>query len=194
MKICRSILGNWRMNKWFWPAIILFRHSKILQVLFFPSLKYPCGDIYFMNTGSTRAKWDKVNQSEQVLINLKMLLSCFQDLGTNLGLLMWDESSKLHYFIDFWHSLRWRPWMLLLTKSNFFKFIIKMIIHIQMLVFLLLYKILSDCHYVDEINDLLNAFRWKKIMNTHYIQVVMLRSQRCIYACWHHRSFKVTAE
>ena len=25
-----------------------------------------------------------------------------------------------------------------------------------------LYKILSDCHYVDEINDLLNAFRWKK--------------------------------
>ena len=27
---------------------------------------------------------------------------------------------------------------------------------------LLLYKILSDCHFVDEINDLLNAFRWKK--------------------------------
>ena len=26
----------------------------------------------------------------------------------------------------------------------------------------LLYKILSDCHYADEINDLLNAFRWKK--------------------------------
>ena len=25
-----------------------------------------------------------------------------------------------------------------------------------------LYKILSDCHYVDEINDLLNAFRWQK--------------------------------
>ena len=40
---------------------------------------------------------------------------------------MWDESSQIHFFIDFWHSSFWRLWrtgMLLLTKlkghrSNF---------------------------------------------------------------------------
>ena len=43
------------------------------------------------------------------------------------SLLMWDGSSKIHFFIDFWHPLSWRQWrtgMLLLTKlkghwSNF---------------------------------------------------------------------------
>ena len=37
------------------------------------------------------------------------------------GLSMWNGSSKIHYFIDFWHSLccrLWRPWMILLTKSK----------------------------------------------------------------------------
>jgi hypothetical protein len=24
------------------------------------------------------------------------------------GLLMWDGSSKIHYFIDFWHTFSWR--------------------------------------------------------------------------------------
>jgi hypothetical protein len=34
------------------------------------------------------------------------------------GLSMWSGSSKIHYFIDFWHSFCWRLWrteMLLLT-------------------------------------------------------------------------------
>ena len=43
------------------------------------------------------------------------------------SLLMWDGSSKIHFFIDFWHPFSWRLWrtgMLLLTKlkghrSNF---------------------------------------------------------------------------
>ena len=26
------------------------------------------------------------------------------------GLLMWDGSSKIHYFIDFWHPFSWRLW------------------------------------------------------------------------------------
>ena len=37
------------------------------------------------------------------------------------GLSMWNGSSKIHYFIDFWHSFCWRLWrpcMLLLTKSK----------------------------------------------------------------------------
>ena len=37
------------------------------------------------------------------------------------GLLMWDGSSKIHYFIDFWQPFWWRLWrtrMLLLTKSK----------------------------------------------------------------------------
>jgi hypothetical protein len=46
---------------------------------------------------------------------------------TYLSLLMWDGSSKIHFFIDFWHPFSWRLWrtvMLLLTKlkghrSNF---------------------------------------------------------------------------
>ena len=46
---------------------------------------------------------------------------------TYLGLSMWNGSSKIHYFMDFWHSFcwrPWRPWMLLSTKfkghkSNF---------------------------------------------------------------------------
>jgi hypothetical protein len=29
---------------------------------------------------------------------------------TYLGLLMWDGSSKIHYFIDFWHPFSWRLW------------------------------------------------------------------------------------
>ena len=36
------------------------------------------------------------------------------------GLSMWNESSKIHYFMDFWHFFcwrLWRPYMLLLTKS-----------------------------------------------------------------------------
>ena len=43
------------------------------------------------------------------------------------SLLMWDGSSKIHFFIDYWHPFSWRLWrtgMLLLTKlkghrSNF---------------------------------------------------------------------------
>jgi hypothetical protein len=43
------------------------------------------------------------------------------------SLLMWDGSSKIHFFIDFWHPFSWRLWrtgMLLFTKlkvhrSNF---------------------------------------------------------------------------
>ena len=46
---------------------------------------------------------------------------------TYSSLLMWDGSSKIHFFIDFWHPFSWRLWrtgMLLLTKlkghrSNF---------------------------------------------------------------------------
>ena len=37
------------------------------------------------------------------------------------GLPMWNSSSKIHYFIDFWHPFcwrLWRPWMLLSTKSK----------------------------------------------------------------------------
>ena len=37
------------------------------------------------------------------------------------GLSVWNGSSKIHYFIDFWHSFCWRLWrpcMLLLTKSK----------------------------------------------------------------------------
>ena len=37
------------------------------------------------------------------------------------GLSMWNGSSKIHYFMDFWHSFcwrLWRPWMLLSTKSK----------------------------------------------------------------------------
>ena len=37
------------------------------------------------------------------------------------GLSMWNGSSKIHYFIDFWHSFCWRLWrpcMLLLIKSK----------------------------------------------------------------------------
>ena len=37
------------------------------------------------------------------------------------GLLMFDGSLKIHYFIDFWHLFFWRLWrtgMLLLTKSK----------------------------------------------------------------------------
>jgi hypothetical protein len=26
------------------------------------------------------------------------------------SLLMWDESSKIHFFIDFWHPFSWRLW------------------------------------------------------------------------------------
>ena len=36
------------------------------------------------------------------------------------GLSMCNESSKIHYFMDFWHFFcwrLWRPWMLLSTKS-----------------------------------------------------------------------------
>ena len=37
------------------------------------------------------------------------------------GLSMWNESSKIHYFMDFWHFFcwrLWRPWMLISTKSK----------------------------------------------------------------------------
>ena len=37
------------------------------------------------------------------------------------GLSMWNGSSKLYYFMDFWHSFcwrLWRPWMVLSTKSK----------------------------------------------------------------------------
>ena len=37
------------------------------------------------------------------------------------GLSMWNESSKIHYFMDFWHFFcwrLWRPWMLLSSKSK----------------------------------------------------------------------------
>ena len=37
---------------------------------------------------------------------------------TNPGLSMWNGSSKTLYFMDFWHSFCWRPWMLLSTKSK----------------------------------------------------------------------------
>ena len=40
---------------------------------------------------------------------------------TNPDLSMWNGSSKIHNFMDFWHSFcwrLWRPWMLLSTKSN----------------------------------------------------------------------------
>ena len=40
---------------------------------------------------------------------------------TNPGLSMWNGSSKILYFMDFWHSFcwrLWRPWMLLSTKSK----------------------------------------------------------------------------
>jgi hypothetical protein len=29
---------------------------------------------------------------------------------TYSGLFMWDGSSKIHYFIDFWHPSSWRLW------------------------------------------------------------------------------------
>ena len=40
---------------------------------------------------------------------------------TYSGLSMWNRSSKIPYFMDFWHSFcwrLWRPWMLLSTKSK----------------------------------------------------------------------------
>ena len=40
------------------------------------------------------------------------------------GLSMWNELSKIHYFMDFWHFFcwrLWRPWMLLSTKSKWHK-------------------------------------------------------------------------
>ena len=49
---------------------------------------------------------------------------CFLQSCTKLtysGLSMWDNSAKIPYFIDFWHSFcwrLWRPWMLVLTKSK----------------------------------------------------------------------------
>ena len=54
--------------------------------------------------------WTEINLFPSILA----LLICF-------GLSMWDESSKILYFIDFWHSSFcrfWRPWKLLWTKSK----------------------------------------------------------------------------
>ena len=42
--------------------------------------------------------------------------------------------------------------------------------------FLLFYNILSDCHYSDEINYLLNAFRWKKKYNLNYTLALVLKN------------------
>jgi hypothetical protein len=37
---------------------------------------------------------------------------------TEPGLLIWNESSKIHYFIGFWHPFSWRLWRARNIKKN----------------------------------------------------------------------------
>ena len=58
--------------------------------------------------------------SSKTLLNL-MFPSALTSKMTYPSHWMWDESSKIHFFIDFWHSSFWRLWRTKLKghMSNF---------------------------------------------------------------------------
>ena len=61
---------------------------------------------------------------DSLFLSKNLELNVFINPSTKMtypDLSMWNGSSKIHYFIDFWHSFcwsLWRPCMLLLTKSK----------------------------------------------------------------------------
>ena len=58
-----------------------------------------------------------------------------------------------------------KTWLRIFIDPNTFKYIY-IYIYINIKAVLLFYNTLSDCHYSDVINSLLNAFRWKKMSCT----------------------------
>ena len=75
--------------------------------------------ISLVSRTSQQPQWPR-----QPLIKFFLELDVFINPSTKMtysGLSMWNGSSKIHYFMDFWPSFcwrLWRPWMLLSTKSK----------------------------------------------------------------------------
>jgi hypothetical protein len=63
------------------------------------------------STASTTSVASTTLQPHFIKKNTELEVSINPDTKmTYPGLLMWEGSSKIHFFIDFWHPFSWRLW------------------------------------------------------------------------------------